>query len=258
MNYKKLINDIYNFEWSNDYDNVKHWNKISLEYKDSDKKILTFEGKLNIEEKPFNLFFSNNIEEFYRSSFGYIDFDIIIENDLIVATNTENKESDSIKAKDVTELMVSLNEIFAKKLLKISKEMDQDSKDMAENKEYNYSVFDSYSLPFKIAKTMSIHYNFENKVWDIKNESMFEDELDPRTLVFKEITKYLKEYSDESWTSDFILNCQKDFDIPWLEKYKIFNMIQKILLEQNCIDDDLGIQMDKKHCRLFNTIFKFN
>lgn len=39
MNYKQLINNIYSFEWNNEYDYIKHWSDISLGYYSLYKKV---------------------------------------------------------------------------------------------------------------------------------------------------------------------------------------------------------------------------
>lgn len=257
MNYKQLINDIYSFEWNNEYDDIKHWSDISLGYRGSEEDIVTFQGELNIQEKPFYLFLSNSIEDYYGSSFGNICFDIVIENDFIIATNSKDKRRKSIKTKDPKELMLFVNEIFGEKLFEIGKEMDEYGREAGYTEPDNHS-FNSYGLPFKIANAVYIHYDFDNQTWKLENKSVFNDDnIDSSVPIFKEIVGYLTEYSENNWTTDLIKDFQNNLDIPWIEKYKVSHIVQKLLLDENYIEDYLDTQEDKCHKRIVNTIFKF-
>ncbi|MBM24313.1 MAG: hypothetical protein CL760_01215 [Chloroflexi bacterium] len=233
-----VLKGILDFEWDNNNDKIKHWNSLNLYCKDGSTKRKIF---YEIHNDSFSIQLSNNIENFFMSSFGFINYDINVQNNKIIAKSNISK--DIIKVDNVTELMTELNNKLAEALLKNSNEKNND-------------FFDLYCLPMKSLKTLKTKYNVKKGFWDIENISLIsEDQKIFEEHIFKQLADLLNSYSEKNWDKALIEKIKINNTLPYREKMALYDYIKDFLIDNDYVNNEQN-QCSNLNIKTMNFIFE--
>jgi hypothetical protein len=233
-----VLNGILDFDWDNKNDKTKHWNSLNLYCKDGSTTRKIF---YEIHNDSFSIQLSNNIEDFFMSSFGFINYDIDVQDDKIIAKSNISK--DIIKVDNVTELMTEFNNKLGETLLKDSNEKNND-------------FFELYGLPMKSLKTLKTKYNIEKGIWDIENISLISEEQKIfEEHIFKQLGDLLSSYSEKNWDKALIEKIKTNNTLPYSEKMALYNDIKDFLIDNDYVNNEQS-QCCNLNIKTMNCIFE--
>lgn len=238
MSYNSVLHGVLDFEWDNKNDNIKHWNSLNLYRKDrTNSKEIFYEAH----NDSFSIQLSNNIKDFFMSSFGFVNYDIEVTDNKIIAKSNTSK--DIIKVDNVTELMTELNKKLGEILLKDSNEKSND-------------FFELYGLPIKSLKTLKIKYNVDKKNWSFENISLISEEHKIfEHQIFEQFGDFLESYSEKNWNEAFIEKIKTNNTLPYREKMTIYSEIKAILINNDYVNNEQN-QFGNLNTKTMNFIFE--
>ncbi len=239
LTYNSVIQDILKFEWDSNNNKIKHWNNISFYSKKGKKKELLY---TEVHNKPFSVHFSNNIQEFFMSSFGFVSYDIdVIDNEIIAKSNISKEV---IRTDSVNELLFEINKKLGEVLLNISK-----------NDSNNF--FKDYGLPIKSMDSFKLIYNSEDEKWITKDISLIPEEKKLiEEKIIKELNILLNNHSELNWDSELREYIKMNNDLPHGEKRVLYSIVEEYFYENECIIEDDVEQYVNTNIKSLNLIFE--